>query len=86
MNIQRVFDGMKGASCFSSIDLASGLFIKLEIVEEDNHKSAFRDASVNTMGIQQVWIWPEGYTSRLRSLCWWSCWFDKKEGSPELDG
>ena len=34
---------MKGASCFTSIDLASG-FTQLEIEEDDKHKTAFRDA------------------------------------------
>ena len=34
---------MKGATCFTSIDLASG-FTQLEIAEEDKHKTAFRDA------------------------------------------
>ena len=42
-DIQSIFDGMKGASCFTSIDLASG-FTQLEIAEEDKHKTAFRDA------------------------------------------
>ena len=42
-DIQSVFDDMKGAGCFTSIDMASG-FTQLEIVEEDKHKTAFRDA------------------------------------------
>ena len=42
-DIQNIFDGMKDASCFTSIDLASG-FTQLEIAEEDKHKTAFRDA------------------------------------------
>ena len=42
-DIQSIFDGMKGAGCFTSIDLASG-FTQLEIAEEDKHKTAFRDA------------------------------------------
>ncbi|CAN0521712.1 unnamed protein product, partial [Laminaria digitata] len=32
---------MKGAGCFTSIDLASG-FTQLEIAEEDKHKTSFR--------------------------------------------
>lgn len=38
-----IFDDMKGAGWYTSIDLASG-FTKLEIAEEDKHKTAFRDA------------------------------------------
>ena len=34
---------MRGSTCFTSIDLASG-FTRLEIAEEDTHKTAFRDA------------------------------------------
>lgn len=34
---------MKGAGCFTSIDLSSG-FTQLEIAEEDKHKTALRDA------------------------------------------
>ena len=42
-DIASIFDNMKGATCFTSIDLASG-FTQLEIAEEDKHKTAFRDA------------------------------------------
>ena len=42
-DIQSIFDGMKAASCFTSIDLASG-FTQLEIAEEEKHKTVFRDA------------------------------------------
>ena len=42
-NIGSIFDGMRGSTCFTSIDLASG-FTQLEIAEEDKHKTAFRDA------------------------------------------
>ena len=34
---------MRGSTCFTSIDLASGL-TQLEIAEEDKDKTAFRDA------------------------------------------
>ena len=43
-DITSIFENMKGATCFTSIDLASG-FTHLEIAEEDKHKTAFRDAN-----------------------------------------
>ena len=42
-DIASIFDNMKGGTCFTSFDLASGV-IQLEIAEEDKHKTAFRDA------------------------------------------
>ena len=41
--IARIFDNVKGATCFMSIDLASG-FTQLQVAEEDKHTTAFRDA------------------------------------------
>ena len=37
---------MKGAGCFTSIDLASG-FTQLEIAQQDKHKAAFPDTTVH---------------------------------------
>lgn len=37
-----IFDGMRGDTCFTSIDLDAG-FTQQEIAEEDKHKIAFRD-------------------------------------------
>ena len=42
-HIASIFDGMRGSTCFTSIDLASG-FTQLEIAKEGKHKTAFRDA------------------------------------------
>ena len=42
-DIASIFDSMKGATCFTSIDLASN-FTQLEIAEEDKHKAPFPDA------------------------------------------
>lgn len=42
-DIGSIFDGMRGSTCFTSIDLASGL-TQLKIAEEDNNITAFRDA------------------------------------------
>ena len=44
-DIQSIFDGVKGASCFTLIDLASG-FTQLEIAEEDKHRTAFREECI----------------------------------------
>ena len=41
-DIASIFDNMRGATCFTSIDIASG-FTQLEIAEEDKHKTAFND-------------------------------------------
>ena len=42
-DIQSIIHSMKGASCLTSIDLASVL-TQVEIAEEDKHITAFRDA------------------------------------------
>ena len=42
-DIRGMFDRVKGSQYYSSIDLASEYF-QMEIVEEDRHKTAFRDA------------------------------------------
>ncbi|CAM9125331.1 unnamed protein product [Laminaria digitata] len=42
-NIASIFHGMRGSTCFTSIDLTSG-FTRLETAHEDKHKAVYRDA------------------------------------------
>ena len=65
-NIASIFDYMKGAPCFTPIDLVSG-FNQLEIAEEDKHKTAFRDAHGELWEINQcrfeLKALPSGFTA-----------------------
>ena len=54
--IASIFDNMKGATCFTSIDLASG-FTQLAIAEEDKHRTAFRDAHGELWEFSRCGFW-----------------------------
>lgn len=84
-DIQNNFDGINGASCFTSIDLPSG-FTQLEIAQKDKHKSRISGCPRYTMGTNPVRVWAENVTSRLCSLRWWSFRFMTRKGSPKLVG
>ena len=43
-DIQSIFDGMKGASWFTTSIFLASRFSRLEIAEEDKQKNTFRDA------------------------------------------
>ena len=57
-NIDSIFDGMRGSTCFTSINLATG-FTQLETAEEDKHKTTRR--AWGAVGIQPVWFRAEDH-------------------------